>query len=252
MEISVLEIALQRINEGDDISNTLLISVRDAVLELFCHEQLNCNEAENEIFKIDLISLDQKSRKDYIINLSSFLIEKKDLETPGYFNYFYNKFKSTLSMINENKGTVAIGIAVIVLGASMVNQHYKLNELTETVSFQNKSIERQMKENAILQKKIQDQNVFEDKLQNYEFKVLSKKVNDLTENYNQKNELLENFKNLKEDLNSKILSEDDIKKIIQDVKDNRTFYQSLSENGISLITTTLNTALSYNLLPKLI
>ena len=220
MEISVLEIALQKINEEDDISNTLLISVRDAVLEIFCHEQLNCNEAENEIFKIDLISLDQKSRKNYIINLSSFLIEKKDLETPGYFNYFYNKFKSTLSMINENKGTVAIGIAVIVLGALMVNQQYKLNELKETVTFQNKSIEKQMEENVNLQKKILEKNDFENKLQNDEIKNLSTTLNNLSDEIEQntgklveKNEFLKHIENQKKEnvelqLNFKKLEKD--------------------------------------------
>ena len=65
MEISVLEIALQKINKGDNIPDALIISVRDAVLDILCHGQLNCSEAENEIFKMDLISFNQQSRKEY-------------------------------------------------------------------------------------------------------------------------------------------------------------------------------------------
>ena len=105
-------------------------------------------------------------------------------------------------MINENKGTVAIGIAVIVLGALMVNQQYKLNELKETVTFQNKSIEKQMEENVNLQKKILEKNDFENKLQNDEIKNLSTTLNNLSDEIEQntgklveKNEFLKHIEN---------------------------------------------------------
>ena len=44
------------------------------------------------------------------------------MESPGYLNYFYDKVTSILSAIYEYKGTIAIGIAVIILGAVIVDQ----------------------------------------------------------------------------------------------------------------------------------
>ena len=146
MDLFILEIALKKIKEEDEISDTLIVSVRNEVLDIFCHEQFNCSEADYDIFKKDLISLNQESRKEYIINLSNFLLEKKNLEIPGYLNYFYDKFKTTLSMIYENKGTVAIGIAAIILSQSIIEQNKKIIDLNEKFVREGRNEEEIIKE----------------------------------------------------------------------------------------------------------